>query len=307
MRGANVTEPELMNFLVYQAHSSPDIYHETIYSIYSYSIVDGGAGTEFIIFTDNIAYFKQYLGNLQVHYVPITTQLVTEWKGDLDFIHRVKIKVLQQALNSFRGNFLYVDSDTYFLRSLSATFQAISEGKLFMHCHEKNLDTSKVYRPLLNHKFISNGRTIVLTDKIEIWNAGAIGFTNDAERLLQEVLDMTDLLYRYYQKHVIEQFSFSYIFQSQAKINSLEKEIYHYWSLKEIRPYLQQIFDSPLSKSQPSLAKIVSNIKPWELMDVKRRWKKKGIARLWQQLRGQKFSLGQIPDLTQLIKSDSLL
>jgi hypothetical protein len=294
-----------MNYIVYQAHSHPTLYYETVYSVYSCLLNNNDLDDiEFIIYTDNIIFFNHYFSHLKINYEYIPSSLLAEWKGEFNFIHRLKIKMLQDALTKYRGNFIYVDSDTYFVSSTTKVFADISQGTLFMHCYEKNLDRSRIYKPLLNYKTIFSDTEIMFTNKIQIWNAGAIGMNNESNVLLAKILLLTDHLYKYYQRHIIEQFAFSYIFQQIAIIQPLDKEIYHYWFLKEFRDYLSIIFNNPLSAKRENLEVLVKTINPCTLAQAKLEWKKSGgLYRGIQRMFGKKYKLKPLENIEDIINS----
>lgn len=289
-----------MRYLVYQSHTLEELYLETIYSIYSYTL-RANEPTVIIIYTDNPDFFQPYLKHLDVRYELINHDTIRKWKGSYNFIHRVKIEMILDVLSKYQGDFLYVDSDTYFEAPVNHVFDNIKKGVRYMHIYEKNLDRSIVYKPLMNLEIEIDGDKMLFNESVQIWNAGAIGFNNSSEPSVKKVLTLTDKLNSHYQKHIIEQFSFSYVFQKEGKIEGLSREIFHYWTLKEFRTYLVEIFQSPLSRDQESLRKIVSAINPAKLTDEKIKWKKKGLARLFQRMFKNKFALAPLPDLSRLV------
>ena len=290
-----------MRHLVYLSHSSTDIHLETIYSIYSYWNANP-ADVNIILYTDNQRFFEPYLNPLIVSYEVIDEKMLATYKGPQDFIHRVKICILLDALEKYKGSFFFFDSDTYFTRSIESDFAKVEEGVLYMHMYEKNLDRSLVYGPLLNRTVTINGQEKRLDKTVEVWNAGALGLTNSAHSLVQQALRMTDDLLQVYNKHIIEQLAFSYVFQKNSKLNAISDSVFHYWNLKEFRTHLRKIFESPLAKDPQSLLKITSRVTPVTLVSEKAAWKKRGLARLFQRMSGEKFQLQPLPEIEHLLE-----
>jgi hypothetical protein len=284
-----------MNYIVYQAHTRDDIYYQTIYSIYSLAVQQASQPVTILLYTDNIPFFEERLAHLPVCYEQVTPNILTEWVGKHNFVFRAKIRMLQDALRKYTGNFLYLDSDTYFKTPIAPVFDRIEAGELFMHCFEKNLDRSKLYGPLLNYTTEIDGKPVTFTREVEIWNAGAIGLTQGGKTLLDRALTLTDQLLEYYRRFVVEQFSVSYIFQTTSKIQSLEPYIFHYWDLKEFRSYLRQIFQHPAGADRQILESIVRELDPEALFHEKMNWKYNGgIVRAFERAFGKKFALAPL-------------
>ncbi|MBT1708971.1 hypothetical protein KK062_12090 [Fulvivirgaceae bacterium PWU5] len=281
-----------MNYIVYLSHSSKDIYYEALYSIYSLAIRQDLRDVSFIIYTDDSTAFQKYLGHLQVHYETMTPEIMREWRGKHNFVHRAKVRTLQDVLTKYTGNFLFLDSDTYAQQNLAPIFNRIQAGELFMDRMEKHLDRSKIYKPLLNHTATIDGVPVTFTEEVEIWNTGAVGYTNAAAPLLEKSLALTDQLLDYYIRHIIEQFAISYTFQRDRRLNPLDAYVFHYWNVKEFRGYLRQIFEHPAAEDRQSLETIVRKIDPSVLLKQKLDWKYNGgIVRAIERMFGKKFAL----------------
>lgn len=294
------------NYLIYQAHTSQILYYETIYSIYSYGLHNNSTQINIIIYTDNPDIFEPYVGHLQVTYRKVDKTLIDEWMGPYSFIHRMKIKVLQEVISNYNGNFLYVDSDTYFTANLEEVFSGIANDQLYMHCFENLLRNIKMYQPLNRHSVELRGKQHSISPDAPVWNAGALGFSNTASDLINQVLDLTDVLYQYYQKHIIEQFSFSYLFNTRGMIQNLEAQIFHYWFVKEFRVHLNEIFSSPLSQQKDILTKVVQQVNPAKFAEEKLKWRNhSGLYRAYKRMIGQNFKLPALPEISALASNFS--
>jgi len=284
-----------MNYIVYLSHSSKDIYYEALYSIYSLAIRQDLQDISFILYTDDPTAFQKYLGHLRVHYEIMTPELMREWRGKHNFVHRAKVRTLQDVLTKYTGNFLFLDSDTYVQQNLTPIFNRIQAGELFMDRMEKHLDRSKIYKPLLNHAVTIDGTPVTFTEEVEIWNTGAVGYTNATAPLLEKSLVLTDQLLEHYIRHIIEQFAISYTFQRAKRLNPLDAYVFHYWNVKEFRGYLRQIFEHPAAEDRQSLETIVRKLDPSVLLKQKLDWKYNGgVVRALERMFGKKFALAPL-------------
>ena len=81
------------NYLIYQAYGNPDILNEALFSIISY--LRQPISATVIVYTDNPAHFRAVLGEMAgVAYIFIYSKKWREWRGEINFVHQVKIKVL---------------------------------------------------------------------------------------------------------------------------------------------------------------------------------------------------------------------
>lgn len=298
------TKPLAKNYLIYQAHTNPILYYETICSIYSCGLHNDLTQLIIIIYTDNADFFQPYLKHLNIIYRTVDKKIIADWMGPHAFIHRMKIKVLQEILSTYQGNFLYLDSDTYFTKNVGEVFNNIAGNNLYMHCFENLLYDIKMYRPLKGYSVKLRNKDYKIPRDTPVWNAGVLGFNNQASNLIADVLELTDILYNYYQKHIIEQFSFSYLFHRENSIQKAEDHIFHYWFLKELREYLKEIFENPLNKNTNSLTNFIRAINPTKFADKKLKWRSHtGLYRAYKRMAGQDFKL---PPLNEVLTSGSI-
>ncbi|MDO7884748.1 hypothetical protein [Hymenobacter cheonanensis] len=235
------------NYLLYQAYGSPDILNEALLSILSY--LRQPAGATVLVYTDNPAHFRAVLGDAPgVAYVFIEPAQWRAWRGEIDFVHRVKIKVLQHAAAHYAGQLLYVDTDTIFTQSPAAIFAALAQGERFMHVGEGRLGDGNPLNRKINRALqqASGGPALVggtIGPETHMYNAGVLGLCSPTDApLLVEVLALTEQLYRLYPKHVMEQLAFSVVWARSGPVRAAAPWVYHYWNLKEIRPVLGRLF-----------------------------------------------------------------
>ena len=225
--------------LVYLAYGPPRFLDEAIYSLASYVAVSGPRAAAVTVYTDNPGYLRARLP-ADVCYEELGADRVEAWRGPTDFVHRVKVEMLRDFCARHRGTFVYVDTDTVFLKPLDDVFTALERGgTAFMHENEGRLSSRKnpVFRKLLaffrRNTFTYRGAPLLVPPESEMWNAGLIGLHADQRRLLDDVLDLTDQFHARYPKHVMEQFAFSYVLSRELDLSAADDRVYHYWNFKE--------------------------------------------------------------------------
>lgn len=238
----------MASHLIYQAYGNPDIRNEALFSILSYLRHADENAAQVLVYTDEPAHFQAVLGEgLPIHYVPIEPAQWREWRGEIDFVHRVKIKVLQHALAHYPGHLLYADTDTIFLKPPTALFAALARQERVLHLDEGRLHDGNPLNRKINRALTRDaGRTALPGGPIDpatrMYNAGVLGLCSADAPLLDEVLALTEALYRLYPKHVMEQLAFSVVCARRGPVREAAPWVYHYWNLKEIRPALGQLF-----------------------------------------------------------------
>ena len=236
----------MADFLLYQAYGNLGILNEALFSILSY--LRQPVGARVVVYTDDPAHFQRVLGDAPaVEYVRIAPVQWQAWRGEIDFVHRVKIQVLQHAAAHYAGNLLYVDTDTVFVQPPTEIFGALGRGERFMHVGEGRLRDGNPLNRKINHALQQDGgRTALaggpISPNAQMYNAGALGLRSTDAPLLAKVLALTEQLYRLYPKHVMEQLAFSVVLARAGVVHEAAPWIYHYWNLKEIRPVLTELF-----------------------------------------------------------------
>ena len=239
------------NYLVFQCYGHEGIFHECAYALLSLSLLYKGgtlpSNLQVWIYTDKPEWFDLLMGiPLPLHCRPVDSATIKQWRGKIDFVHRMKIEVLKDFTHDRHGNILYVDTDVVFTRPIDDMLRNIAGGKLYMHVMEgivsdkANPILAKLNDHLQEHVPMEvNG---VHIHDLAMWNAGVLGFNTKYRYLLDDVLAFTDNEYPRFPKHIIEQFAFSVYFQQEADVKAAAPYILHYWNLKEARAVLASFF-----------------------------------------------------------------
>jgi hypothetical protein len=202
---------------------------------------------EIWLYTDNPDWFSRFADSgLNLHFRTINQQLISQWRGAINFVHRIKIEVLRDFCATRKGNVLYVDTDVVFTHAIERMWLNIEAGQLYMHVMESvvadgaNPVTRKLNAQLHQKEYLPG---LPLLYDMPMWNAGVLGFNTRHKQLLEQVLLLTDQLYTDFPKHIAEQFAFSAIFGRQGNIFAAAPYLLHYWNLKEARIVLRSFFN----------------------------------------------------------------
>ena len=265
------------NYIVFQCYGNESIFHECTYALLSLSRLYASGelkNTEIWLYTDNTGWFTSLNGcTLPLHYREVDDKIIKEWKGDINFVHRVKIEVLKDLVKDKEGNILYLDCDIVITHPIDQLLKNINAGQLYMHVREGLVSDrgNKVLAKLNDH--YQKGSPLKIKGKpvheFAMWNAGVLGFSTKYRYILDEVLTFTDSEYQKFPKHVIEQFAFSVYFQQAGLVKAAAPYIFHYWNLKEARNVLASFFDHFKGNNWDELTRASSLVQMHTLMQEK--------------------------------------
>ena len=263
--------------IVYQCYGNEQIFYECAFSLLSlWQQLKDESPDQYpvCIYTDKPEWFQRFKDcPLQLSYRVIDPPTLAEWKGSINFVHRVKIALLTDFVQQHEGNILYTDTDVVFTAGIKPMVQNIAAGRLYMHVMEGKInDCSNAIMTKLNNYLVKTGKkmkngTPMVT--AELWNAGVLGFNADHTGLLDEALQFTDEMYPSFPKHITEQFAFSVLFQQTAAVMAAAPYMVHYWNLKEVRAVLADFFRFFGGESWPGLVKYAACIQMPVLMQEK--------------------------------------
>lgn len=269
----------MQNAILYQAYGGIDFVNECRYSLLKYLQVYNlqlPPTTGIHIYTDQPHLFECFLPFIpKLECIPVNEATVRQWKGKLGFVHRFKIEMIRDFLNRFTGSLLYCDTDTYATAPLETVFKNIEQGSYYMHEYEGTIDKTKAPSFYKWEKFLSttpvgyNGKQMVFSNTLQMFNAGAVGLHSSKKDLLADILALADNIYEKFPKHIAEQFAFSYCLQKSGAIKTADNFIAHYWNLKEFRQLLATFFSVNAEKSIPALVKKVHHLNAISIMRQK--------------------------------------
>src|SRR5215207_5956975 len=107
----------------------------TVLSFYAYSSLPTEQ-MRVLFFTDQPAYFSLYFEGLTVEYILLTPEKIKQMRGEINFLHRMKIAVIEEAFSLTEGPLIYADSDTFFTADPIPLVNELEPAKGFMHLWE---------------------------------------------------------------------------------------------------------------------------------------------------------------------------
>jgi hypothetical protein len=232
----------MMVKLVTQSFGNETEYHRALFTIYSFYANYSTQDVDTILFTDNEEWFSRRLPHLPVRYVHLSPEKIRKMRGQIDFLHRMKIALIEESFLLYPGyNLLYVDSDTFFIANPKTLMDEIVNGNVFMHLKEFEFeevrhetgavgDTFSDYLRLMESTpFRTSRGAEVFTARHASWNAGVLGLPAFSLQDIPDVYAITDQSYPATGNHASEQFAFSLILQTRYGLRSCDEYVYHYW------------------------------------------------------------------------------
>lgn len=230
--------------LVVQSFGHEKEYLRAIFSVWSfYAHVSADFNqSKTLLYTDNPDFFKGFFDDLNVEFVTLTPVRMKEMRGEKDFLHRMKISIIEEVFRRAEGNVFYVDADSFFVDDPSGFFLKLNERVSFMHSDEypfcelrqiplpSGAPSHHVLKYLEEAELTdAEGNTLKISSSLFSWNAGALLLHPKHQFLLPDVYAITDQLYAATGNHASEQYAFSIILQTKTQLLNCDGAVYHYW------------------------------------------------------------------------------
>lgn len=196
------------------------------------------------VYTDQPGFFEPYLAELPVEYHYLSASRLTELKGPLGFVHRVKAQLIAQAFLDYPSEeLLFIDSDTFFNAAPDGLLQRLAQGMPVMHQHEYQLTDSlaihggfgqahypeKLLALLASRRFRLDGELVQFHAGQSSWNSGVLGLPRAMAPLLPDILALVDELYADTGWFLCEQLAFSLALQASGPVQACDQLVHHYW------------------------------------------------------------------------------
>ncbi len=184
--------------------------------------------------------------------IELTPDELAEYLGPFNYVHRFKPAVLQRAEREVGLPFIYVDSDTRWLRLPDEAFAALSapgSDTAYMHLCEGRISAThfEPYHRLLNEqRDLLVGWGLPPEGPWSVWNAGTVGLPASATGFFARVLEINDTLMPLTRHRTwVEQLAMSLQATSRYQVQSFEPWLAHYWNYSaELPVVLQRLFAS---------------------------------------------------------------
>jgi hypothetical protein len=217
----------------------------------------------------------------QLSTIALSARELAAYRGPLNYVHRVKPSVLARAEREVGLPFLYIDTDTRWLRLPDAALAALAApdgATAYMHVCEGTIDRhreSRYYRLLRRHTALLADFGIPAQGPWTNWNAGVIGLPVSAAGFFDQVLRLTDrLILLTSRRNWVEQLATALIADSRFRLTAIDDCIEHYWGYSgEFSPLLSRFLDGlPAQASLAEQARLCSGfqVTPEQIAAIRR-------------------------------------
>lgn len=256
-----------MTTVVLLSYGRESEYRRAIMAILSFWAWSSDHQARVLLFTDKPKYFAPFLAGLPVDYRLITAEEMQEIKGEQNFIHLVKVSVVNEASNTLQpgDKMVFIDSDTYFQADPAALLARISDTVSVMHMHEyvlgefvsgnaADVKSGKLFIKMIEEKEFATSQGV---EKFyagqSSWNSGVVGMSKTvATSVMPDIKPLTTTFFQHTQWHTAEQMAFALVLQTRTEVVAASPYIFHYWSLNEKRA-MDSILAEKLTQAVPQL------------------------------------------------------
>ncbi|RXK80944.1 hypothetical protein [Filimonas effusa] len=286
-------------YIVFQSYGAPALLDECKFALLRLYRMLGDQTPQVVVYTDQPHEFEPFAAIVPLTIREMNAQLISQWKGQHQFVHRVKIEVIKDCLAGRQGKLIYMDSDTCVTSALPDLLERISAAQVVFHIPEGKIGAGGNLHFRKWKQFLQSAPNPALQFPdplhIEMWNAGVIGLHNSHLPLLDEVLALTDELYPLFPRHTVEQFAFCYTFQkNNIHISEAADIVFHYWNLKEFRILLGRFFTQHAAVPLQELAALTDSIQPQPIVNDKMQFEQLPFfKKIIQKAKGNTWSINR--------------
>lgn len=269
----------MANVLVLQAIQGIDNINKCRYAILKYLDVynlNPPPDVAIFLYTDQPAYFESFIPFFsQFGIKEVSMAQRKEWAGEKGHNERVTMQILAEVSTHFHGNILYLQNNCYFTKPVESIFSEIESGNYFMlsymgeFANDKSVQAQKLKKILSENSFQSNGNTLQTTD-LKLFNPSVIGMHSTSNEVIEDIIELSDLIYKQYAHSIVESFAYSYCLQAnKSRVNACDGQVAYFKDEKALLWLLRSFFNKNAEESVPNLVKALNKI------DFETIWKKK--------------------------------
>jgi hypothetical protein len=263
--------------ILYLSHGGQKYHDQTRYSVLTLLallLAQNRNDVRIVVYTDRP---DQLPAHDLVQAVRVSSADFAAWRGPLDYVHRIKLGILQRALGELGAPLIYVDSDTRWLQIPVAPFAALSgdsqpgsagvppassfnEGRLNGRdpgatpppCYLYRIEgaISPDFFPQYFHLLRKNRRRLTAwrlppDPPWTMWNSGTVGIPSRSAGFIEDVLQANDALLPHVGfRNCVEQLALSLVAASRFDVRPFDAYLEHWWSYgSELPVYLRRFFD----------------------------------------------------------------
>ncbi len=264
------------------------IYDQAKYCILSIlSRSDESDGIRFCVYSDSISQFNIMKGCSD--FVGIDEKYILSSFGHNRYMHRLKTVVILDALERYKGNVVFCDSDMFAKNNINKRIRDIRDDTIVVFCIEKliseyRIGSSDIYR-IIKTPFIQKYQREILDSCIV--NSGVIGISYNNKSVIAENLAIMDEGLRIIDCHIWEQLALSIaIHQSGLRVLTCDEFLHHYWDQRDeytaaISPIIRHIEgkNMPIQDAVEYVRSHPLNVPPYRRQSLP--------IRLWRKITGQ--------------------
>jgi hypothetical protein len=210
-----------------------------------------------------IAVYTDQPGRLPAHdlvrAIPVDPRAFAALRGPLDYVHRIKLGILQRALGEFGAPLIYVDSDTRWRNIPDAPFASLDARAPQPPCYLYKIEgtISPVFFPRYHHLLVRKQRQLAAWQLRPdppwiMWNSGTVGIPRQSAGFIEDVLRVNDeLLPHVGYRNCVEQLALSLVAASRFDVRPFDACLEHWWSYGWELPVLLRRFFDPLPPGLP--------------------------------------------------------
>lgn len=244
--------------VIYLAYGAAEYRRQGLFSALSLRHHDRTGRGAVTIYTDDPAPFEQ----AGFATVPVDRAMVAAGRGRFDFVHRLKLHVLRDAIGRLPDaeGWLLVDADTQWRAAPDALADALRAGRAVMHQSEGRVGPR-------SHAPVDRAVRRLLPGRggFEMFNSGIIGLpAAGAAEAVAAALELTDrLLLHCLTRTWLEQAAVSLVLADRYPMELAGERVLHYWALnREVGVVLGPFFARHASEPIEALAAAVAAFDP---------------------------------------------
>lgn len=179
---------------------------------------------DIILFTDeDVSYINLPIQIKSISGLKLPTQ-------HTDHILVKRIQIIKWCIQKFKDDVLYIDADTMFFKPLG--FDDIPTWQSFVHMYESPVRSYKwwAFSKAFDITYWKYTKKIWETD---MYNASVLWISKSHIELLDEIHDMTDIIFKITGEWTADQVAFSYFLSASTNISYVFDRVFHYWAYKE--------------------------------------------------------------------------
>lgn len=226
--------------IMYQAFGIPEAFSQVTFSLLTLYHLQKGDFNKIhpVVYTDNATHFQKYFSGLPFSFIQVSKEVMTAYKGPHNYFHRMRYFFMKECFAQFKSNIIYVDGDTFFLKSPEGLATQIDSNNSLMHVREFSLEEGgnfegknwlELRKLVRDNTFTRRGENFKIPYSNVMWNSGVVGIAYENRHLVEDASNLIDQILPVSKIFTAEQFAIGYVLQNKTQIKPAEAYVFHYW------------------------------------------------------------------------------